>query len=231
MGLWRQVWVIVVLLCLHQCLVLTAAPLSMDDWTGKVQKATNHKHWEHIVKRSAFTSRFSYEDVVDDTAHIVNVQDYYRSVLEEGWDDYNGHEKELFNLLNTLEKVVEQGYSHSSVDEVTSQSVQNALSFGTHTKPIRGRYMVMFEPGTDDYTLDRSIAVMEKANQQSERRVRVTDITPVRHAGKGFVATLNRKAVELVSVSVTCHVHHKHFLFLSEAQKVSIRKYKLYMLT
>ena len=198
MGLWKQVLaVLAVLLSLEQCFVLSGAPL--EDWANKVQKAASHKHWEHIVKRSAFSSRFSYDDVVDDTAHIVNVQDYYRTVLDEGWDEYKGHEDELFNLLSTLERMVDRTYNRGNLDLVTSQSVQNALTFGVHTKPIKGRYMVMFQTGSDDSTIDKTMAVMEKASLVSDRKVRATDMTPLRHAGKGFIATLNRKAVDLVS--------------------------------
>lgn len=207
MALCRHLWVAAALLCLQQCCVLSAPPQQgsqpqLEEWASKVEKASSHKHWEHIVRRSAYSSRFNYNDVIDDTAHIVDVQDYYRSVLEQGWDEYSGHEKELFDLLNTLERVVDQSYSRPGLDRVMSQSVQNALSFGVHSKPIPGRYMVMFQTGTSDYTLDRTMAVMKNANLQSGQRVRATDMTPVRHAGRGFIATLNKKAVELVSV---CH--------------------------
>lgn len=190
----RLLWEVLFLLCLH----LSAAALPLEDWAGNVEKASSHDHWERIVKRSAFHSQ--YDDSIDDTAHIVNVQEYYRSVFSEGWENYRDNEKELFNLLNKLETVVEQGYNRPSLDRASSQDLPDIQEFGLHTKPIQGRYIVMFQSGADDYTLDRTMAVLQRANLASNMRIRATDMSALRYVGKGFTATLNRKAVELVSV-------------------------------
>ena len=128
------------------------------------------------------------------TSHIVNVQEYYRQVFNQGWDDINGKE------LDQLEKVVEQNYNSNS-DRVSSQSSNHSvnLKFRIYTKPINGRYIVMFQSGADNYVLDRTINVMKRANEQSNQKIRATDMHPLRHVGKGFIATLNDEAVNLVS--------------------------------
>lgn len=181
--------------------MLVTSALNVEDWVKSVDRAASHDHWAHIVKRSSFQARYTSNNRADDASHIVNVQDYYRAVFDEGWDDYKDDEQELFNLLGKLERIIEQR-NHLS-DEVTSQSAHRALEWGVHTKPIRGRYIVMFESGTDDYTLDRTMAVMEKANRDSRMKIRATDLRPLRYAGKGFTATLNMKAVGLVSCDGT----------------------------
>lgn len=192
----RRMWKVLFLLCLHQhwC----AAALPIDDWAKDIKKASTHEHWERIVKRSVHHAH--YEEIEDDTAHIVNVQDYYRSVFSEGWDNYRDNERDLFNILTKLEAVVEQGYKDRN--HASSQGVENAIEFGLHTKPIKGRYIVLFQSGADDYTLDRTIAVMQRANLASNMKIRATDMSPLRYIGKAFTATLNQKAVELVSVCV-----------------------------
>lgn len=192
----RLLWGVLFLLCVYQHWCVAAVPL--DDWAGEIKKASSHEHWEHIVKRSAYHSQ--YQDIVDDTAHIVNVQDYYRSVFSEGWDNYRDNERELFNLLNKLETVVEQGYDQKDRNHVSSHGVENAIEFGLHTKPIQGRYIVLFQSGADDYTLDRTIAVMQRANLASNMKIRATDMSALRYVGKGITATLNGKAVELVRI-------------------------------
>ena len=195
------VWEVLFLLCLHQqCGVLGADARPLSDWVGNVEKASSHNHWEHMVRRSVYHARYNYHHEEDDTAHIVNVKEYYRNVFDQGWDNYRDNEEELFNMLNALEKVVVQGYGRDSFEnEVRSQDLKQAMEFGIHTKPIRGRYIVMFQSNTDDYTLDRTMAIMSKANRESNMKVRASDMHPLRFAGKGFTATLNRKAVELVS--------------------------------
>ena len=194
-------WEVLLLVCLHQHYSTAALPL--DDWSSTVEKASSHKHWAHIVKRSSYFARYNSDNTPDDTSHIVNVQDYYRQVFDQGWaeDDYRKKEKELYRLLSKLEEAVEQDYPSSS-GRVSSQSSEGSVEFGVDTKPIKGRYIVMFQSGADDYVLDRTIAVMERANQQSNRKIRATDMHPLRHVGKGFTATLNAKAVELVSTKL-----------------------------
>lgn len=177
-------WLLICLLCLHHS---CAAGSSITDCTRNVRTASSHDHWEHIVKRSAYSARYSPKNSRDDTSHIVNVQDYYKAVLNEDWHDYDAHEKNL-------------GMGVDRDEIVTSQSVDNTLSTSVHTKSIKGRYIVMLQSGASDDMLDRTMAVMRGASLASNRRVRATDMTPVRYAGKGLTATLNRKAVELVSL-------------------------------
>lgn len=203
-------WEVLVLVCLHHHFSTAALPDpsplgNLEDWSSNVEKASSHRHWAHIVKRSTYYARYNSDSVPDDTLHIVNVQDYYRQVFDQGWDDddYRHSEKELYKLLGKLEEVVEQNY-HPNSGRVSSQSSTGSMEFGVDTKPIKGRYIVMFQSGADDYVLDHTIAVMQRASQQSNRKIRATDMHPLRHVGKGFTATLNAKAVELVSVCVLC---------------------------
>lgn len=193
-------WEVLLLVCLHHYSTTAALPLgSLEDWSSNVEKASSHRHWAHIVKRSSYFARYNSDSAPDDTLHIINVQDYYRQVFDQGWDDDEKTEKELYKLLGKLEEVVEQKY-HPNSGWVSSQSSKGSVEFGIATKPIKGRYIVMFQSGADDYMLDHTIAVMETANLQSNRKVRATDMHPLRHIGKAFTATLNAKAVELVSM-------------------------------
>ena len=159
-----------------------AAPLEQDG------KAASHDHWEQLVKKYTENTRF--ERDLDDTAHIVDYQEYYRDVFEQDWEEYKEKEKELIDMLTRLQSATIQGEGTHTVE------------VGLHTKPIRGRYIVMFQSEADDYVLDRTIEILEKANRESDRRVRATDIHPLRNIGKGFTATLNSKSVSLVSVHV-----------------------------
>ena len=174
----------------------SADALPLDHPEGK---AESHEHWEHIVKRRSAYSLFEpYE--VDEASHIVNVQDYYKETFEQGWDGYRDNEKDLFNLLKTLETAVSQDKPLSKLDKATIQKqTAHVLEFSVHSKPIRGRYMVMLQPDADDYILDRTVEVLTKANKDSEQRVRASDIHKLRNVGKVFVATLNSKTLDLVS--------------------------------
>lgn len=185
MMLPRHLMAVLGLLCLCQCREPSAA--------GGAQREASHMKWEHAVRTTARLARHS-DSMVDDTAHIVNMQEYYRSVLDEARESRNR------DYLSTLERIVEQGYN---LDAATIQSIQNAEPV---SKPVPGRYMVMLQSDTDDRTLDRVMAVMEEATQTSGGKVRATHMTPLRHVGKGLTATLNSQAVELVSVCVSVHV-------------------------
>lgn len=163
------------------------------------EKAVSHEHWEHIVRRRSAMSRFDSRVEVDETSHIVNVQAYYRQVLEEDWPGYRDNERELFNLLHKLEAVSMQ--RHLSDDQKASIQEQTAqvLELGVHSKPIKGRFIVMFNANANDYVLDRTVEILQKANRDSKQRVRATDFSTLRNVGKGFIATLNSKSVDLVS--------------------------------
>ena len=181
-----------------------AAPLPGAHSTP--EKAASLDHWEHIVRRRSITARFNKRDVEDEASHIVNVQEYYRKVLEQDWPNYKDNEGELFNLLHKLEDVSMQRYLSDDQKASIQEQTAKALELGVHTKPIKGRYIVMFKPQANDYVLDRTVAILEKANVDSEQRVRATDISTLRNIGKGFIATLNGRTVELVSTKVVHHV-------------------------
>ena len=155
-----------------------------NELTEGVGKADNHEHWERIVRRSA-----SWYDpyYTDDTQHIVNVQEYYRQVLDE--QDWNDPEEELARLMGPFfdgSKVNVQNGGGKDID------VQ---------KPIPGRYIVMLDSSADGDMLDRTIAVLQRAHIESEGRIRADHITPMRSLGVGFTATMNSKTVDLVSLA------------------------------
>ena len=189
MRLSREVWVSVAVcvLCLQQwCVDSLSSPV--EDRAGKVRKASSHSHWEHLVRKTtrlALHNSANLQD--DDTAHILDVQDYYRTQLSQGWDNHASPEDRatIQGNLATIQSLSPPATEHGS---------------SSHTKPIKGRYIVMLQSGTDDSTLDKTMAMLRKANRLSKERVRATDMSPLRHVGKGFTATLNKKAVELVSV-------------------------------
>ena len=138
----------------------------------------------------------------DDTSDIVNIQEYYRSVFEHGWDNYRTNEKELYALLSALTSVAQQDVLSGDVNTVSLQeSAKEALELGLHSKPIRGRYIIMFQSDADDYLLDRTIKVLERAHFESKGGIRASDMHPLRHVGKGLTVTLNSLALELVRVS------------------------------
>lgn len=168
------------LLLVHSGAKAEAAPIEFEG------KATNQEDWEHLVTWRSANARF--ERDVDDTAHIVDFQEYYRNVFEQEWEEFEEKERELVNKLATLQGATIQGEGTHTVE------------IGLNTKPIKGRYIVMFQSDADDYVLDRTIEILEKANRESEQRVRATDIHALRNIGKGFTGTLNQKTVNLVSV-------------------------------
>ena len=139
------------------------------------------------------------EDDTDDASHIVNVQAYYKDILEQDWPDYRDNEKDLFNLLHKLEAVSMQRQLSDDQKADIQEQTAKTLELGIHTKPIKGRHIVMFQSGANDYVLDRTIEILKKANLDSDQRVRATDFSTLRHIGKGFIATLNGKTVDLVS--------------------------------
>ena len=153
-----------------------------DIWIEFIEgegKAENHEHWERIVRRSWAPAGWHDPFYPDDTAHITNVQDYYRHVLESGWE---GAENEL-------------KYYH----QVQMQKIHKACLTMEISKPIPGRYIVMLRSHSDDTLLDRTIATLQQAHTESEGRIRTEHITPMRSIGPGFTATMNSKAVKLVS--------------------------------
>ena len=161
-----------------------------DLWTELTEgegKAENHEHWERIVRRSA---RGWYDPFYfDDTAHIVNVQDYYRHVLDNDWEE----EQELAYLMR-------QPWNMYGERAETQDLNSKAGSTVEITKRIPGRYIVMLQTNSDDYILDRTIDILHQAHAESGGRIRADHITPLRNIGPGFTATMNSKTVELVSV-------------------------------
>ena len=145
-------------------------------------RASDHEHWERILRRSAAWYNPYYED---ETRHIVDVQDYYRYVLEqEDWYVEPQPEQDLARVLQ------EWRYPASIQLENDNPHIE---------KPIAGRYIVMLDSAADDATLDRTLSVLQRAHAESDGLIRTEHITPLRNIGVGFTATMNRQAVALVS--------------------------------
>ena len=169
-----------------------------DELTEGEGKAENHDHWERIVRRSARYWNDPYYS--DDTQHIVNVQEYYRQVLEEqDWSDVD-REEELARLMQPWHTG-----GHEYFDGGRA-SVQNQDMMRDVQKPIPGRYIVMLDSSADSSTLDRTIAILQNAHTESEGRIRADHITAMRSLGVGFTATMNSKTVELVSSLLSWYV-------------------------
>ena len=143
-------------------------------------RAEDHEHWERIVRRSVQWRDPYYED---DTSHIVDIQEYYRYVLEdEEW--LPEPDQDFARIL------------HAWSDPATIQLEDDYMHM---QKPIRGRYIVMLDSSAEQETLDRTIAVLQRAHTETGGMIRADHITPLRNIGVGFTATLNSRAVALVS--------------------------------
>lgn len=162
-----------------------AAEELWNELTEGERKAESHEHWERIVRRSTYWYSPFYSD---DTQHIVNVQEYYRQVLENDWSD--PREVELAHLMRQ--------WNSMDMNAARVQSQGQAYSMREEQKPIRGRYIVMLSSAADEHVLDRTIALLQQAHVESEGRIRTDHITPMRHLGLGFTATMNSKTVELI---------------------------------
>ena len=193
------VWLalVTIVACLHASLGAEAAPATIvrpsrngkraaeDRWSELTEgegRANDHEHWERIVRRSAVWYDPYYED---DTQHIVDVQDYYRYVLEQGWVAEPRRQyvwaQMLQNFRGEQARIqIEDDYTH----------VQ---------KRIPGRYIVMLDSAAGEEMLDRAIAVLMRAHAESDGMIRAEHITPMKNLALGFTATMNSKAVALVS--------------------------------
>ena len=182
------------LLCIHVAIAGHSALPVRDQET-----AESHEHWEHIVKRSIQSRYWDNEPHEDDSAHIVNVQEYYRDVFSSGFDDYADKEHELIGLLHKIETAEAEGRIMQSEEAFVQEEAHRAIGMITYQKPIRGRYIVIFTPDTNDYVLDRTVDVLSKVGDETARRLRADHITTFRHIRKGFAATMSSKVVDLVS--------------------------------
>ena len=160
-------------------------------------RAGSHEHWERIVRRSVDWYDPYYED---DTQHIVNVQDYYRYVLEQDWFAEQQHSRQ--DLLSAIM------YEWRG----DQASIQINYNYKHIQKPIPGRYIVMLDSLADEGMLDHAITVLQRAHEESEGRIRTEHITPIRNLGLGFTATMNSKAVALVSFLKGFVYLHKNYL-------------------
>ena len=160
--------------------------------SGEEVRELTIEHWEGILKRTIDSLK---DDGIytDDAAHIVDVQSYYRQIFAEGWDEL-GKEQSPTQLLH---EITSDGRTLTNEQR---QAVTTRVAYSNLRKPIPGRYIVMFhkEVDTND-VLDRTIDKLLQLHWISNQHVRVADISPFRNVRKGFIATMNSRAVELVS--------------------------------
>ena len=163
--------------------------------SGEEVRELTMEHWEGILKRTI--DSFKDDGIyTDDAAHIVayvDVQSYYRQIFAEGWEEL-GQEQSLTQLLH---EITSDGRTLTNEQR---QAVTTRVAYSNLRKPIPGRYIVMFhkEVDTND-VLDRTIDKLLQLHWISNQHVRVADISPFRNVRKGFIATMNSRAVELVS--------------------------------
>ena len=143
-------------------------------------KAKDFDHWERIIHAASNWYDPSYHD---NTQQIIDVQEYYRQVLGSNWgeDSEARVEEYLIQPQGNQAKVHKQSH------------VMKILQ-----KPIPGRYIVMLESSANEHVLDKTITLCQNLHTKSEGRIRAEHITPIRSL-TGFTATMNNKAVELVS--------------------------------
>ena len=170
--------------------------------TSAGKKVETHEHWEHIVKRASETPHDGrYHD--DETAHIVDIQQYYREIFEDSWPedpDYLSPQEKA--LLNWVEYKTEQGKELTQNEQAYTQELytrDGASKGGLIQKKIKGRYIVMLNSKADNNALYKILRTLEEADSTSNQRVGARHIFPVMHLSKGFAATMSRRTVELVS--------------------------------
>ena len=170
--------------------------------TSASKKVETHEHWEHLVKRAAETPRNGrYPD--DETAHIIDIQQYYRDIFEGRWKEDPDHlSPEEQALLEWVEYKTELGKELTQVEQAYTQELyarEEASTGGIIQKKIKGRYIVMLNSNADNNALNNILKTLEQANSASNQLVGARHIFPVMHMSKGFAATMSSKTAELVS--------------------------------
>ena len=152
-----------------------------DSGDGEISKADSHEGWAGwqrlvigYIDAMISLSAAAGVGLVEETAHIQDVQRYYREVFEgeEGW--YNPALESSANL--------ERRPQH----------------YKRREKKIKSRYIVSFAQTSKDEDLDRLVRTIKRVTAKSKLRLRADHIEIFRRAGRGFTATLNSKMVELV---------------------------------
>ena len=189
-------------------LLFVGSATPIDEWSETVIKASSHDHWESLVRRSA--ERASADGTDDDTAHIQDVQAYYRGVFasDNDWDDASPlhltSSAEVHNLriMQSL-----QAYLQAKDDQEKAKieaADESMVPDQSQQKKIKGRYIVTMSADATDEVLDRTLSIMKSATGTSQQRLRADHITTFRRAGKGFTGTLSSKMVELVRSLINC---------------------------
>lgn len=156
--------------------------------SGEKVKRLAIEQWESTVKQTtdSWKGDGSYSD---DVAHSVDVQQYYRQIFEEGWDE-PGPEQPSTKLLHADGRVLTNEQQQAGTNRVAHSKLR---------KKIPGRYIVIFLEAADNDVVDHTIVKLQQLHWNSNQQVRAADFSPLRHVRKGFIATLNSRAVELVS--------------------------------
>lgn len=191
----RRYDIYLALLCFSALAFVVASSLPVEREEREVEDS--HEHWEHMVRRSVENwGEYRKHYPVVDEPEIVNVQEYYRQILDS--EDWSRAEEE-------------EHHYHALHRPQKGKNGDFAFTQGGHhqrdqQKSIPGRYIVMFTPETSNYHLDRTMTILRHANHESRRHqwdLRATDFTPFHHIGKGFTATLSSNIVRIVSLHLS----------------------------
>ena len=151
---------------------------------------------------------------------IANVQDYYRRVFADlaaeeerevaplggpgggvHQEGFVGAAEYESKLKQSMDGVLEEEAVRGDVEDMASieQNVLEKTELGKpRVRKIDGRYLVMLSEETSDRVLDRTVEMLRYANEETAGRLRADHFTVFRRVGKGFVATLNRRLLDVV---------------------------------
>jgi hypothetical protein len=109
-------------------------------------------------------------NAVDPAHGIVDIQQYYREIFEnDNWEDLDENEvKEQSESMKVYEKIVP------------------------------GRYSVIFYQHTPDEIIDKTVTLLKDAHERTDGKLKASHFVHLKHAAKGFFATLSEKLVNVV---------------------------------
>jgi subtilisin family serine protease len=118
-------------------------------------------------------------NAVDPAHGIVDIQQYYREIFEnDNWEDLDENEvKEQSESMKVYEKIVP------------------------------GRYSVIFYQHTPDEIIDKTVTLLKDAHERTDGKLKASHFVHLKHAAKGFFATLSEKLVNVLK-------DHPHVLFV-----------------
>ena len=126
--------------------------------------------------------------------HVYSWEDSLKHVSErgvEGVDPSHGIE----DIQQYYREFFEGNYWENSDDG----KVKDQSHMTVYEKFIPGRFSVIFHQQTPDGIIDKTVALLKDAHERTNGKLKATHFVHLKHAAKGFFATLNQKLVEVVS--------------------------------